>query len=859
MSLPSHIHSGKNFPKKRRWFRPKPRGLSLQRLSYGQRNRRERLKAFANYLVSLGIVAAIFGALFLLFIFAWTTKDLPDPGRLSERNIQQTTTIYDRDAKNILYQLHGDVNRRLINLSDMPDYVKWTAITAEDRDFYNHQGFSLRGMLRSFIMNIFSSNKVGGSTITQQFVKNAILSPEKTYTRKIKELVLAYRIENKFTKDEILQLYFNEIPYGSVIYGIEAASQSYFGLSAKDLNLAQAAVLAAMTQRPTYFSPYGNNVDRLFERQRYILNEMVDLGYVTETQAETAKAEPIEFKPRNESIRAPHFVMYVRELLAEKYGERYAEEAGLKITTTLNTDLQAAAEKAVTDHSEGNRTRWNATNAALVSLDAHNGQILAMVGSADFYDEAIDGQVNVTLRARQPGSSFKPLAYATAFSRGYTPETVLYDVVTTFKTDGADYTPHDYDLKERGPLTMRQALAGSLNIPAVQTLYLAGVGNVLDFAEKLGYSTLRDRSRFGLSLVLGGGEVKLLEHTAAYAAFAREGVYHAPVAILKIEDANGNTLYEYKTEDNPGIKAIEPEPIRSLTSILSDNSARTYIFGEKNYLTLPDRPVAAKTGTTNDYRDAWTVGYTPSIATGVWVGNNDNSEMKRGADGSVVAAPIWNQYMRAATASLPVEGFNEPPANDADKPVLRGELSGVTPVKIDRISGKLATEFTPAHLVEERVYNQFHCILYYVNKDDPRGAVPSDPFADPQFAPCEDAVHTWVQKQGYTESGAKPPAEYDDIHTPDNTPLLEINSPNNGATISGGALNASVTVLAKRGVARVEYLLDGAVIANVQSAPWSLNYSAGMLSGIHTLTVKTYDDVENVAERSIDLNFLVNN
>jgi len=551
-------------------------------------------------------------------------------------------------------------------------------------------------------------------------------------------------------------------------------------------------------------------------------------------------------------------VMYVRELLAEEYGERYAEEAGLKVITTLDKNYQEAAEKAIADHLENNRGSWQANNAALVAIDTKTGQILAMVGSADFYDEEIDGQVNVALRPRQPGSSFKPVVYTQAFVKGFTPETNIYDVETVFKTETKDYIPHNYDLEERGPVTMRKALAGSLNIPAVKTLYLAGINNVLDLAEKLGYSTFHDRSRFGLSLVLGGGEVKLLEHTAAYAALGREGIYHQPLAILKIEDSSGKVIYQYEPDKNKGQKAIDAEPVRLTTSILSDNPARAYVFGENNYLTLGDRPVAAKTGTTNDYRDAWTLGYTPSLATGVWVGNNDNSEMKRGAAGGTVAAPIWNQFMRNVLADKPVENFKVPPENTAENPVLRGELSGIAPVKIDRITGKLATEFTPQHLIEEKVFTQFHCLLYYVNKDDPQGPIPADPFADPQFPGWEDAVRTWAESQGYTQSEEKPPLEYDDIHTLENQPTLRIISPQNGDTITNNNFSVMVETSAKRGVRRVEYYIDNQLVETVNSHPWNLNTVLDNISsGIHTLTVKSFDDVDNLASQSLDLNLLL--
>jgi len=862
MTFPYNIKSKSDFEKrkKRHWFSRflgNRHNLSLHRLSYTEHRQQKQIRLLGQYLTSLAIIFILFGLIAVLFIFAWTAKDLPDPNKLLERNIEQTTTIYDREAKTILYQLHGDVNRRLIKLEELPPYVINATITIEDRDFYNHQGFSLRGIARALLSNIFGGSKVGGSTITQQFVKNAILSPEKTLTRKIKEVILAYRIEQKFSKNEILQMYFNEIPYGSVIYGVEAASQTYFGKSAKDVTLAEAAVLAAIPQRPTYFSPYGENLDDLFARQKYILNEMAKLGYISQADADKAASEKINFKPKKESMIAPHFVMYVKQLLADQYGERYAEESGLKVVTTLDKSYQELAEKAIANHIDGNKKNWQASNASLVALDPKTGQILAMVGSADYYDDTIDGQVNVALRPRQPGSSFKPLVYASAFEKGFTPETILFDVETVFKTDTKDYSPKNYDSKEHGPVTMRQALAGSLNIPAVKTLYLAGIDNVLDWVKKLGYTTLGDRSRFGLSLVLGGGEVKLLEHTAAFATFASEGTYREPIAILRIEDSKGKVIYEAK--ENRGEKTFKPETIQNLTSILSDNDARAYIFGQNNSLTLPDRPVAAKTGTTNDYRDAWTVGYTPSLTTGVWVGNNNNSEMKRGADGSVVAAPIWNEFMRSALAGKPAESFNPPPPNTSDKPILKGLTGGMMPIKIDRITGKLATQYTPADLVEEKLFSQFHCILYYVNKDDPLGPVPANPSDDPQFDNWEAAVRNWAQKQGYTESEIPPPTEYDNIHIPENIPEIQIISLRSGDTIKNDT-TINVNTWSKRGVKRVEYYIDNQKLYTSYDQPfsWPTNLTS-VSSGIHALTAKAFDDVENSASDSIDLNFVLPN
>ncbi len=794
-------------------------------------------------LVLIGVISVI-----------WLSRGLPDPNRLIDRQVAQSTKIYDRTGQNILYEIHGDQKRTLVNLSDIPDYVKNATITIEDKDFYKHRGFSVWAMVRTLITNVLLGRKAGGSTLTQQFIKNAILTNEKTFTRKIKELILAYRVEKKFTKDEILQMYFNEIPYGSTAYGVEAASQRYFGKSVKDVNLAEAAVLAALPQAPSRYSPYGANKDLLIGRQHYILDQMVKSNYITKDEAEAAKNTELTFKEQTDNITAPHFVMYVKELLADKYGEKMIEQEGLKIYTTLDLYKQKIAEEVITEKTKTNQEKYQASNAALISLDPKTGQILAMVGSRDYFNNDIDGQVNVVLQPRQPGSSFKPIVYTAAFIKGYTPDTVLYDVVTNFSTDPAKpYEPHNYDSKEHGPVTMRQALAGSLNIPAVKTIYLAGIDNVLNLAENLGYSTLAERERFGLSLVLGGGEVKLLDHAAAYAVFAREGIYHAPQAILKIEDKNGKVIEEFKSEEK---QVLEAKYARLTNSILTDNAARAYIFGENNYLTLGDRPVAAKTGTTNDYRDAWTLGFTPSLVTGVWVGNNNNSEMKRGADGSVVAAPIWHDYMAKVLGDTPRETFKAPEIIKTGKPVLDGEVQGKTLVKIDRASGLLATEYTPASYVVEKEYSQPHCILYYVNKDDPTGPPPADPRADPQFELWETRVIDWANRQGISSS--TPPTEYDTSHNPTNRPNVIIEYPANNQSIMDEQLSVNINATAPRGISRAEYYVDNNLLAKITSYPFNLRKNISFLAnGFHGLMVKVCDDIDNCTEVRQEFNLIL--
>ncbi|MDD5032128.1 MAG: PBP1A family penicillin-binding protein, partial [Patescibacteria group bacterium] len=804
------------------------------------------------FLTIFTLAAVIFGLIFI----TWVSRGLPDPNKLMERQVAQSTKIYDRTGETILYEIHGDEKRTLVNLNEIPDYVKWATIAIEDKNFYKHGGISPWSIFRGVVWQTLRGKRAqGGSTLTQQFVKNAILTPERSVARKIREWILAYRIEKKFTKDEILQMYFNEIPYGSTAYGVEAASQKYFGKSVREVNLAEAAILAALPQAPSRYSPYGSNLDLLVSRQHYILDLMKEQGYIPEAKAEAAKQFKLEFKKQTENITAPHFVMYIKEMLSEKYGEKMIEQEGLKIYTTLDLYKQKIAEEVITAQAEKNEKNYEAANAALIAIDPKTGQILAMVGSRDYFNDEIDGQVNVTTSLRQPGSSLKPLVYAAAFIKGYTPNTVLYDVVTNFSNDPSNpYEPHNYDNQEHGPVTIRQALAGSLNIPAVKTIYLAGIDNVLNLAADFGYTSLSDRDRFGLSLVLGGGEVKLLEHANAYGVFAREGVSNPVAAILKIEDKNGKVIEEFKTPEEK--RVLDPKIARMINSILSDNSARAYIFGANNWLTLGSRPVAAKTGTTNDYHDAWTIGYTPSIVTGVWVGNSDNTAMKRGADGSVVAGPIWHDFMQKVLGDTPVEEFRPAEIEKTGKPVLDGEIENGEKVKIDMASGLLATSYTPESFIEEKIYKQDHCILYYVDKDDPRGPAPKNPGNDPQFELWESRVLAWARASSTIT--VTPPTEYDNLHKPENRPEFEILAPNNNQTITNSLLTVRIKASAPRGVNRAEYYLDGNLIISNNIFPFNLEKNISFLkNGFHNLKVRVCDDIDNCNEQSQEFNLIL--
>lgn len=834
--------------------------------SFSRRPRRSRIvvvlawlfrmlrgKRILRRLIVLGLAVFLIGAVFLTFAVAAISRGLPEPGKLLTRTIPISTKIYDREGKVLLYDIHGEAKRTPIALDKIAPHAKWAAIVAEDKQFYSHKGFNLRGIARAMMVNVLRLGKVqGGSSITQQFIKNAVLTREKTLTRKLKELVLAYRIEQKFSKDEILNMYFNEIPYGSTTYGIEAAAQTFFGKSASKLDLVEAATLAALPKAPTRLSPYGNHTDELVGRVRHLLNEMAEAGYIKREEAEAAKKEdPLKrVRPRQEKILAPHFVLYVRELLVDRYGEEFVERGGLKVITTLDWRVQQIAEEEVRQGAQRNEKTYGGKNAALVAQDPKNGEILAMVGSRDYFDETIDGNVNVALRARQPGSSFKPVVYAAAFEKGFTPETLLYDVVTTFKVQPKDYAPKNYDGREHGLVSIRQALAGSLNVPAVKTIYLTGIDRVLDLAQKLGYTTFGERSRFGLSIVLGGGEVKLLEHTGAFATLANDGRRLPQKVILRVEDTSGRLLEE--TPKDRGEQIIDQTIAREVTSILSDNAARAFIFGAENTLILKGRPVAAKTGTTNDFRDGWTLGYTPSLAAGVWVGNNDNTALRGKADGSNIAAPIWNAFLRRALEGKPVEQFPFPEPRPVANPILRGQGMGAATARVDKISGKLATTLTPAELIEERTYQTLHSELYYINKNDLSAPPPTNPAEDPNFETWEGAVRQWAEINGIRAEAA--PAEYDDLHIESNRPVISFITPSSGATITGSDLRVELFASAPRGISRIDLSIDGALKGDIRSAPYVGVLSiAGLSDGTHTLTATAYDDVLNRAESSVQI------
>lgn len=586
--------------------------------------------------------------------------DAADSLNLSAHPLKETSIIYDRTGKTILYQIHGEENRRVISHEAMPESARYATVAAEDAHFFSHPGIDIIAILRAGIANLRQGEiDQGASTITQQLARALFLTREKTWVRKVREAILAIKIERQFSKDEILDLYLNAVPYGSNAYGIEAAAQTFFGKPAQELSLDESSILAALPNAPTLLSPYGKNTDELIRKKNHILARMLELDFISQSEYEQAiNTKTLEkILPLERRIVAPHFTFYVIERLEALYGRERLETDGLQITTTIDLELQTKAEEVVKKGVERNKSA-NASNAALVALDPTKGEVLAMVGSRDYFDTAIDGQVNVAIEKRQPGSTFKPFAYATAFAEGFEPETPIYDVPINFGPDGSgnDYKPENYDGKFRGRMTMREALSQSLNIPAVSVLYLAGIQDTINTATKMGITTLTDPSRYGLALVLGGAEVRLVDITGAFGVFGQEGRRTPIDGIQSVRDTDGKDLY-FKASPE---EVINIEVARKINSILSDNTARTPTFGPRSPLAFPkETAVAAKTGTTQNFRDAWTIGYTPKVALGVWTGNNDNTPMKPGSDGIYVAAPIWREYMDFLLSKYPETGFTD--------------------------------------------------------------------------------------------------------------------------------------------------------------------------------------------------------
>lgn len=592
-------------------------------------------------------------------VVASYAESLPQP-KIEER-LGEPSRIFDREG-NFLYEIHGDIRRKNVDLEDVPDYVSQAFIAAEDHDFYVNTGVSMRNIVASIQSNLKEEEiERGASTITMQLAKNLALTDEKTLDRKVKEIIIALLITTRYSKDQILERYLNEAPVGGNLVGIAAAAETYFQKPVNDLTIKEGATIAALINAPSRLSPYDSQ-QNLEERTIVILEQMVDLGFLPRTVAEEAKREELTFAPDIETITFPYFVMYIKDFLFDRYGKEAVEYGGLKVYTSLDPNLQQIAEAKVKEFAQKNKDQWQANDAALITMDPKNGQILTMVGGNDYWDS----QVNVVTSKRQPGSSIKPFIYYSAFVEGYSDKTYILDTVRDF---GGGYKPENYGGGATGKWwSIRHSLIQSLNIPAVAALEKTGVGITVQRLKDMGFSSLDPTYPYGLSFALGSAEITPLEMATGASVLATTGKKVTPVAILKIEKNDGNVVI-----NNEWISSNEQladfNSVALVNDIISDYTTKKAFYNTewyKNY-SLSDRPAAAKTGTSSGPRDAWLVGYTPNLVTIVWTGNNDGTLMKDDADGINVAAPLWDSYMEEVITRYPIETFPKPQEVDLDK------------------------------------------------------------------------------------------------------------------------------------------------------------------------------------------------
>jgi len=830
--------------------------------------RRDRSKAWKFKFLSIissGILVIVVVFLLLLFgTVVFFTTQIPSPQDLANRDVAASTKIFDRNGE-LLYDIYQNQNRTPIKIVEVPGYVKQATISIEDKDFYKHSGFSTTGIVRSFF-DLVVHRKVegGGSTLTQQLVKNALLTSDQSVVRKIKELILAVQVERAYTKDQILEMYLNEIPYGGTSYGIEAAANLYFGENAKDLDLAQASLLAGLPQRPSVYSPYGIHPEFAKVRQKEVLRRMVEDKYITADQAKNAEDEQLTYRTAQNELgfKAPHFVLYVKEKLIEQFGDKMVEQGGLKVTTTLDYSLQKKAEDIVKKEVD-NLLSAKVGNGAVVVLDTKNGQILSLVGSKDYFADSqptgckegqtctFEPNVNVALQPRQPGSATKPIAYSKALEKGYTANQTYMDVRTEFPGgDKVAYIPVNYDGQFRGPVQMRYSLGNSYNIPAVKNLALVGVKDVLDLGYRMGLSTWEPSSEnvssVGLSLTLGGREVRLLDMTSAFSVFANKGKQVDPVSILSVTDGKGKSLFEYHQTD--GKKVLDQGISFIISDILADNGARIQAFGSNSVLNISGKTVAVKTGTTDQKRDNWAIGYTPSFVVGVWVGNNDNSVMSPVvASGVTGASPIWNKIMTEVLKGKQNEPF-EKPSNILQTEVdglMTGKLHNGSPIRKEYfISGTEPKGESPAYQHLKVCKNNPHRLandgedgddkdVVVLKEDDPTGADKWQSAIDQWVLTAADARLVGATKgcsgvPGFSSGGGGG--------------IIQIVNVNNGANVP-----RVFDVLAKAnspaGVKKITWLIDGSQKSTQTAEPFALHVEfPNGDKGSHTITITLEDN-----------------
>lgn len=615
----------------------------------------KRKKVISRFTIFLtGILFSIVFLSIPFQIYFWY-RQLPSI-ELLDRPVNESTKILDSKGR-LLYEIFIEKKQDPVEIEKIPDNVIKATLAIEDHEFYYHRGIRLESMLRALRKTVLEGKVQGGSTLTQQLVKNVLLSPEQTLSRKVREIVLAILVERNYTKDEILELYLNNTPYGGNAWGIQSASLKFFGKDVLDLNLAEASMLAGLPSAPSRYSPVAGNFDLAKLRQGQVLDRMTELSFVTKEEAQKAYEEELKFVPQVSFIRAPHFVNYVQNELIQMYGRRFVELGGLTVITSLDLDLQDQIQEIVRSQVEQNRS-LNLSNGAAVVLDSKSGNILAYIGSVDFFSTEIDGKFDVVTAFRQPGSSIKPVTYSLAFGNGYTVASVINDSPVTIQTNGKTYSPRNYDGKFHGKVTLRQALANSYNVVAVKLVRALGPDNMVQLGGDLGLRGWKVDSTYGFSVTLGGKEVRLLDLTNVYATLSRGGSYKDTSPFISIRDSNGFELYRRREKEE---QVIDSGVAYLITHILSDKNARIPAFGTSNWLSVSGHTIAVKTGTTDEKRDNWTFGYTPTYVVGVWVGNNDNSPMHPYlSSGLSGASPIWNEIMLTLLRDLGNEQFEVP-------------------------------------------------------------------------------------------------------------------------------------------------------------------------------------------------------
>jgi len=876
------------------------------------------LKKIINWGLVIGISLFMVGSIALAGVITIMSIGLPDVTDLENLTAAQSTEIFDREGE-LLYTIHGEENREYVEIASISQDLVNATIAIEDDEFYEHDGFDIWGIGKAVLFEIFGiGSQRGGSTITQQYVKNTFLSPERSYTRKIKELILSVRLEKHYEKPEILELYLNRIPYGNNAYGVEKAAEVYFGKTAKDLSLGESAILASLPQAPSRHNPFGDNryshllkeftedellyrnieseVDLEIEeyirgligqhidlgngkkiyipgRSDLVLKRMESVGYITEAERKDAlnEIQAIEFNEYRESIKHPHFVLYIKEQLEEKYGKDVVEQGGLKVFTTIDSELQTYAEEIAFDYGTSNESRYNTDNVAVFSINPQTGEILTMVGSRDYWNEEIDGNVNVVMRPRQPGSSFKPIVYAKAFYNGYAPGNIVHDVPTRMSGD----RPQNYDGSWQGPITIRRALGQSRNIPAIKAYFLAGEQDeIIELAEKMGISTLkREKDHiYGYPLALGAGEVSLAEMVTAYGTFASGGKKPEITGILKVENSNGDILEEFRPREFEEV--LDPQIAFLINDILSDRAEavgpRLFVNGKINAAKTGTATKESKSKSSTVYPgDTWTIGYTPSIVTGVWAGNTDGTALGLNANGYDTAGPVFNAVMTKALSDKAAEPFPEPEgikqikvskasgkkpgANTPDSMIITEifpsfsvptvEENMFVTVEIDTVSGLLATEFTPEETRKEVTYQRFEPIADLLN--------------------WKNEITSYYQNKIDDEEGdiriGLPPTEVDNVHTAEaiaNAATISFSSITSNSIIDYGNTTVAVNIGGKTTPTKVEYYLDDRLIYRTDSAPFSGILRIGKIykeGSVHTLSAKVYDELGYTNTSNIEI------